>query len=113
MLGGGGEKTGVAHVNNWPFVTSGYFRFGPEMFGRYSGKKNVLLILKGRYPNLFYSFIGTVGHNIWWENCRNGKNISSEGLKIGHFFFFVATSTQAVVSSIIVIASGPVGLATY
>ena len=41
MLGGGGEKTGVAQVNNWPFVTSGYFRFGPEMFGRYSGKKHV------------------------------------------------------------------------
>ena len=51
--GGGGEKTGVAQVNNWPFVTSGYFKFEPEMFGRYSGKARLfsdvcLAHLKGK-----------------------------------------------------------------
>ena len=29
-------------------------------------------ILKGGYRKIFYSFISLVGHNIWWENSRNG-----------------------------------------
>ena len=28
----------------------------------------VSLMLKGRYCNFFYHFVGPVGHNIWWEN---------------------------------------------
>ena len=28
--------------------------------------------LKGGYRKFFYSFISPVGHNIWWENSRNG-----------------------------------------
>ena len=30
-------------------------------------------IFKGRAALIFYSFIGPVGHNIWWENCSNGS----------------------------------------
>ena len=27
-------------------------------------------ILKGGYRNFFYSFIGLIGYNTWWENRR-------------------------------------------
>ena len=48
-------------------------------------------ILKGGYRKIFYSFISLVGHNIWWENSRNGpfgpKNDPKRkfGLFLGHF----------------------------
>ena len=29
--------------------------------------------LKGGYRKFVYSFIGPVGHNIWWENSRNAS----------------------------------------
>ena len=32
---------------------------------RYVGENQTL---KGGYRNLFYSFIGPIGHNMWWEN---------------------------------------------
>ena len=31
----------------------------------------VKLNLKGGYRKIFFSSIGPVGHNIWWENSRN------------------------------------------
>ena len=31
------------------------------------------LPLKGGYRKFFFSFIGPVGHNIWWENRQNGS----------------------------------------
>ena len=40
------------------------------------------IALKGGYRNFFYSFIGLVGHNIWWENSRNGSFGPKNGLKL-------------------------------
>ena len=44
--------------------------------------------LKGGYRNFFHSFIGPVGHNIWWENSRNrsfGPKKGSKNAKVAHF----------------------------
>ena len=35
--------------------------------------KSEVVILKGGYCKIFFSFIGPVGYNIWWENSRNGS----------------------------------------
>ena len=39
-------------------------------------------VLKGGYRSFFHSFTGSVGHNIWWENSRNGSFGSRKGPKI-------------------------------
>ena len=44
-----------------------------------------LLHLKGGYRNFFYSFIGPVGHDIWWENSRKGSFGPKKGPKIANF----------------------------
>ena len=36
----------------------------------------------------FYSFIGPVGHNIWWENSRNGSFGPKNDLKMQISPFF-------------------------
>ena len=36
-------------------------------------RRNIKEEIKGRAALIFYSFIGPVGHNIWWENCSNGS----------------------------------------
>ena len=38
--------------------------------------------LKRGYHNLFYSFIGLIGHNTWWENSWNGSFGPKTGQKI-------------------------------
>ena len=40
-----------------------------------------LVLLKGGYRNFFYSFIGPVGYNIWWENSQNGSFGPKKGPK--------------------------------
>ena len=55
---------------------------------------SVKVPLKGRVSQNIFSFVGPVGHNIWWENIRNDsfgpetvqkcKNSSFIGLKIRH-----------------------------
>ena len=42
---------------------------------------NQLTWLKGEYRNFFHSFIGPVGHNIWWENSQNGSFGPEKGPK--------------------------------
>ena len=62
--------------------------------GSYIYVCSVKVPLKGRVSQNIFSFVGPVGHNIWWENIRNDsfgpetvqkcKNSSFVGLKIRH-----------------------------
>ena len=39
--------------------------------GSYIHVCSVKVPLKGRVSQNIFSFVGPVGHNIWWENIRN------------------------------------------
>ena len=49
---------------------------------------NIMHSLKGGYRDFFYSFIGPVGHSIWWENSRNGSFGPKNDLKMHISPFF-------------------------
>ena len=50
---------------------------------------NLCLVAKREgIAKYFYSFIGPVGHNIWWENSRNGSFGPKNDLKMQISPFF-------------------------